>query len=78
MPQWLKIMLLAVGLLIVVAFGAEPVLLASQRRRQPGCGRAGQARQPGPAVAMRAGSRSGPPRPRRRPVSSSPTMTGSS
>jgi LysM repeat protein len=34
MPQWLKIMLLAVGLLILVAFLAEPVLAARRRRRQ--------------------------------------------
>jgi LysM repeat protein len=34
MPQWLKIMLLAVGLLILVAFLAEPVLAARGRRRQ--------------------------------------------
>jgi hypothetical protein len=34
MPQWLKIMLLAVGLLILVAFLAEPVLAARGRRQQ--------------------------------------------
>jgi LysM repeat protein len=34
MPPWLKIMLLAAGLLIVVAFLAEPVLAARGRRRQ--------------------------------------------
>jgi LysM repeat protein len=34
MPQWLKIMLLAVGLLILVAFLTEPVLAARGRRRQ--------------------------------------------
>jgi LysM repeat protein len=34
MPQWLKILLLAVGLLILVAFLAEPVLAARGRRRQ--------------------------------------------
>jgi LysM repeat protein len=33
MPQWLKIMLLAVGLLILVAFLAEPVLAGRSRRR---------------------------------------------
>jgi LysM repeat protein len=33
MPPWLKLMLLAVGLLIVVAFAAEPVLAARGRRR---------------------------------------------
>jgi LysM repeat protein len=34
MPQWLKIMLLAVGLLILLAFLAEPVLAARGRRQQ--------------------------------------------
>ena len=34
MPQWLKIMLLAVGLLILAAFLAEPVLLLRHRRQQ--------------------------------------------
>jgi LysM repeat protein len=34
MPPWLKIMLLAVGLLILVAFLAEPVLAARGRRRR--------------------------------------------
>jgi LysM repeat protein len=33
MPQWLKLTLLAVGLLIVVAFAAELVLVAVRRRR---------------------------------------------
>jgi LysM repeat protein len=34
MPQWLKIMLLAVGLLILVAFLAEPVLVIRRRRQR--------------------------------------------
>jgi LysM repeat protein len=34
MPQWLKTMLLAVGLLILVAFLAEPVLVVRRRRRR--------------------------------------------
>jgi len=34
MPAWLKLMLLAVGLLIVAAFVTEPVLAARTRRRQ--------------------------------------------
>jgi hypothetical protein len=34
MPQWLKIMLLAVGLLILAAFLAQPVLVARRRRRR--------------------------------------------
>jgi LysM repeat protein len=33
MPQWLKLMLLAVGLLILAAFLAEPVLVMRRRRR---------------------------------------------
>ena len=49
MPQWLKFVLLAVGLLILVALGTEPVL-ASQRRRQLA---AIQAPQPGPAGSGR-------------------------
>ena len=42
MPPWLKAMLLAVALLILVAFLAEPVLAAPRRRRQA----ANQALQP--------------------------------
>jgi LysM repeat protein len=38
MPQWLKTMLLAVGLLILVAFLAEPVLVVRRRRRQAAAG----------------------------------------
>jgi len=34
MPQWLKTMLLAVGLLILMAFLTEPVLVVRRRRRQ--------------------------------------------
>src|SRR5215831_6410250 len=34
MPQWLKTMLLAVGLLILMAFLAEPVLVMRRRRRR--------------------------------------------
>ena len=34
MPQWLKIMLLAVGLLVLAAFLAEPVLVVRRRRQQ--------------------------------------------
>jgi LysM repeat protein len=34
MPPWLKAMLLAIGLLILVAFATEPVLAARTRRRQ--------------------------------------------
>ena len=35
MPQWLRIMLLAAGLLIGAAFLAELVLVIARRRRQP-------------------------------------------
>jgi len=34
MPRWLKIVLLAVGLLILVALLIEPVLVVRRRRRQ--------------------------------------------
>jgi hypothetical protein len=34
MPSWLKTMLLAVGLLAVVIFAAEPLLVARRRRRR--------------------------------------------
>jgi LysM repeat protein len=45
MPQWLKILLLAVGMLILVAFVTEPALAARGRRRQP-TAQAAQAVQP--------------------------------
>ena len=48
MPQWLKIMLVAVGLLILAAFLTEPVLMARRRRRQRA---AAQALPPAPAGA---------------------------
>ncbi|HUK68725.1 MAG TPA: LysM domain-containing protein [Streptosporangiaceae bacterium] len=52
MPQWLKAMLLAVGLFILVAFLAEPVLVARRRRQQAAVQalqrrRAGSGRGPG-------------------------------
>jgi LysM repeat protein len=54
MPQWLKLMLLAVGLLVVAAFLAEPVLVMRRRRRRA-AGRALPLRtagsQPGTAVS---------------------------
>ena len=40
MPQWLRIMLLAAGLLIGAAFLAELVLAIARRRRQPVAGNA--------------------------------------
>jgi LysM repeat protein len=36
MPSWLKTVLLAVGLLAVIVFAAEPLLLARRRRRRRG------------------------------------------
>jgi hypothetical protein len=51
MPQWLKTMLLAVGLLILVAFAVEPVLVARRRRQRAAAQEAQtpQAVQGGPA-----------------------------
>ena len=46
MPQWLKTMLLVVGLLILVAFLVEPVLVA-RRRRQQAAAEVAQRRPPG-------------------------------
>jgi LysM repeat protein len=51
MPQWLKLMLLAVGLLILVAFLAEPVLVA-RRRRQQAAGKALQVREAGSCLGL--------------------------
>ncbi len=58
MPQWLKTMLLAVGLLILAAFLAEPVLVVRRRRQQAAVRalpprmavRPGKAAEPGKAV----------------------------
>jgi len=71
MPQWLKIMLLAVGLLILAAFLAEPVLLVRRRRQQAPAralpprtgvqpGTAAEAAQPGIAVTAPRAAFSGP------------------
>ena len=71
MPQWLKIMLLAVGLLILAAFLAEPVLLLRHRRQQAAArellprtgvqpGTAAEAAQPGIAVPAPRAAFSGP------------------
>ncbi len=68
MPQWLKTMLLAVGLLILAAFLAEPVLVV-RRRRQQAAVRAlpprtavqpGKAADPGQAVSGPRTAVSGP------------------
>ncbi len=55
MPQWLKTMLLAVGLLILVAFAVEPVLVARRRRQRAAAQEAQtpQALQRGPAGSGR-------------------------
>ncbi len=46
MPQWLKILLLVVGLLILTAFLVEPLLVV-RRRRQQAAAQAAQRRPPG-------------------------------
>jgi LysM repeat protein len=69
MPQWLKTVLLLVGLLILMAFLVEPVLVARRRRRQAAAEGAqrrppGSGRWPGNASVQGAGSASAPgPRP---------------
>jgi hypothetical protein len=52
MPQWLKTMLLAVGVLVLAAFLAEPVLVVRRRRRQAAVRAhpSGPADQPGNAA----------------------------
>jgi LysM repeat protein len=71
MPQWLKTVLLVVGLLILVAFLVEPVLVARRRRQQAGAEGAqrrpsGSGRWPGNASAQAGDSASVPgPRPAR-------------
>ena len=77
MPQWLRIMLLAAGLLIGAAFLAELVLAIARRRRQPVAGNAQpenaqpenaqpENARPRPAPRLRRGAAGG---------SSSPTTT---
>jgi LysM repeat protein len=67
MPQWLKTVLLVVGLLIMVAFLVEPVLVARRRRQQAAAERAQMrpsGRWPGNASVPGADSASVPgPRP---------------
>jgi hypothetical protein len=67
MPQWLKTMLLVMGLLILVAFLVEPMLVARRRRRQAvvqaGSGRAGSGRWPGTASGQATGSALDPAQP---------------
>lgn len=65
MPQWLKTMLLVVGLLILVAFLVEPLLVARRRRQQAAAQAAqrcppGSGRWPGNAPVQGADSASVP------------------
>jgi hypothetical protein len=59
MPQWLKIMLVAVGLLILAAFLTEPVLIARRRRRQRAAAQALPPAPAGPGPELGAGPRPG-------------------
>src|SRR5438034_604632 len=70
-PQWLKTMLLAVGLLILAAFLTEPVLVVRRRRQQTEARALPSRTAPGPSQAVSGPSQavSGPsqavPEPRR-------------
>ena len=67
MPQWLKTMLLAAGLVVGTAFLAEPVLLVLRRRRRRASARAAavpeQAREPVLVPSPRDGREPDPGRP---------------
>jgi LysM repeat protein len=67
MPQWLKTMLLAAGLVVGAAFLAEPVLLVLRRRRRQASARAEavpeQAREPVLVPSSRGGREPDPERP---------------
>ena len=67
MPQWLKTMLLAAGLVVGVAFLAEPVLLVLRRRRRRASARAAavpeEAREPVLVPSPRDGREPDPGRP---------------
>ncbi len=67
MPRWLKTMLLAAGLVVGVAFLAEPGLRVLRRRRRRASARAAavpeQGREPGPAPSPRGGREPDPGRP---------------
>ena len=67
MPQWLKTMLLAAGLVVGAAFLAEPVLLVLRRRRRRASARAAavpeQAREPVLVPSPRDGREPDPGRP---------------
>ena len=62
MPSWLKILLLAVGLLIGAAFLAEPVLVIRRRRRAATRAAAGTAAGPGQPPASGTPPAAGPAR----------------
>jgi len=72
MPQWLKIMLLVVGLLILVAFLVELVRVARRRRQQAAAqaaqrrpsGSSGSGRWPGHAAAIQGADSASVPGPR--------------
>jgi LysM repeat protein len=55
MPQWLKTVLLVVGLVVGAAFLAEPVLLVLRRRRRRASARAAAVPDPGRPAAAEAG-----------------------
>ncbi len=59
MPQWLKIMLVAVGLLILAAFLTEPVLIARRRWRQRAVAQAVPAAPAGAGPELGGGPRPG-------------------
>ena len=64
MPQWLKTMLLAVGLLILAAFLTEPVLVVRRRRQQTEARALPSRTAPGPSQAV-SGPSQAVPEPRR-------------
>jgi LysM repeat protein len=63
MPQWLKTMLLVVGLVVGAAFLAEPVLLVLRRRRRRAAAGPEQAREPVVVPSPRDGREPDPGRP---------------
>jgi hypothetical protein len=63
MPSWLKILLLAAGLLTGAAFLAEPVLAVRRRRRRAATRAAARAAAAGTAAGAVAGAAGGPGRP---------------
>ena len=78
MPSWLKTMLVAVGLLILVALLTEPVLAALRRRQKAALQPAGLTTAATAGPPARRGSCTRPGLRRAGPASCWPTMTGSS